>query len=166
MDKLLAIPVVLVLVMLQIGIFGNLTLLHGSPDIVLVAVIVWALNERVESGWSWGIAAGLMVGFISAHPLIAILAGYLLVTGFARYLHKRVWQAPFMAVLITTLFGTVVMATIALTDLRLRGSGYLLEDAVLQIVLPSLLMNLLFALPIHILFLDFVDWVYPLKDEV
>ena len=118
MDKLLAIPVILVLVILQIGIFGNLTLLHGSPDIVLVAVIVWALNERVESGWSWGIVAGLMVGFISAHPLVAILAGYLAVTGFARYLHKRVWQAPILAVLVTTLFGTLVMAAIAMIDLQ------------------------------------------------
>jgi rod shape-determining protein MreD len=165
MDKLLAIPSIILLMMLQIGIFSNITLIHGRPDIVLVAVIAWALNERVKSAWEWAIFAGLAMGFISALPAGAVLAGYVAITGFARLLQKRVWQTPLLAMFVTTLLGTLIMMGIAIVDLRFNGSTFLFKDALSQIVLPTVLMNLMIALPIHILFLDFADWVYPIKDE-
>lgn len=165
MDKLLAAPVLVVLMMLQIGIFSNVRLLQGTPDVMLVAVVVWALNERVKSAWIWGIAAGLLVGFISVLPLVPVLGGYVLITGFARILQKRVWQTPLLATFVTTLLGTLVMMVIAMVDLRFKGAGFAAGVAISEIVLPTVLVNLAISLPIHFLMLDFADWVYPLKDE-
>ncbi|MCD4673320.1 MAG: rod shape-determining protein MreD [Anaerolineaceae bacterium] len=165
MDKLLAILSVFILLMLQIGIFSNLRLLHGTPDVVLVAVIAWALNERVKTSWIWGIAAGVMVGFVSALPFGAVLAGYIAITGFARYLQKRVWQTPLLAMFISILFGTLLMAGIAIVDLTFGGAAFEVQNAFSQIILPTILLNLMISLPIHFLFIDFADWAYPLKDE-
>ena len=165
MDKLIAVPAVLILFMMQIGIFSNLTLLHGAPDVVLVAVIAWALNERVKTGWLWGVLAGVLVGFVSALPFVAVLAGYIAITGFARYLQRRVWQAPLLAMFMTTLLGTLVMAGIAIMNLSFESNSFSLQEAFSQIVLPTILMNLMISLPIHFIFIDFADWVYPLEDE-
>ena len=165
MDKLIAIPAVVLLFMMQIGIFSNMTLLHGTPDVVLVAVIAWALNERVKTGWLWGIAAGLLVGFASALPFVPVLVGYIAITGFARYLQRRVWQAPLLAMFVTTLLGTLIMAGIAILKLNFDGGRVGLQIAISQIVLPTVLLNLMISLPIHYIFIDFADWVYPLEDE-
>lgn len=165
MDKLIAIPAVLLLLMVQIGIFSNLTLLNGTPDVVLVAVIAWALNDRVKTGWLWGILAGIAVGFVSALPFVAVLAGYIAITGFARFLQKRVWQAPLLAMFMTTLLGTLMMTGIALLNLSFDGGGFSLQTAFSQIVLPTILMNLMISLPIHFIFIDFADWVYPFEEE-
>jgi rod shape-determining protein MreD len=165
MDKIIAIPAVLILLMMQIGIFSNLTLLRGTPDVVLVAVIAWALNGRVKTGWLWGIMAGVLVGFVSALPFVAVLIGYIAITGFARYLQRRVWQAPLLAMFITTLIGTLIMAAIGILNLTFDVGRFSLEVAVSQIVLPTILMNLMVSLPIHYIFTDFADWVYPLEEE-
>jgi len=165
MDTLIAIPAVILLFMLQIGIFSNLTLLHGAPDVVLVAVIAWALNERVKTAWLWGILAGVLVGYVSALPFVAVLAGYIFITGFARYLQRRVWQAPLLAMFMTTLLGTLIMAGIAILNLSFDSGSFSLQTAFSQIVLPTILMNLMISLPIHFIVIDFADWVYPLEDE-
>ena len=165
MDTLIAFPAVLILFMMQIGIFSNLTLLHGAPDVVLVAVIAWALNERVKTGLLWGILAGVLVGFVSALPFVAVLAGYVAITAFARFLQRRVWQAPLLAMFMTTLLGTLLMAGIAMMNLSVESSGFSLQEALSQIVLPTILMNLMISLPIHFIFIDFADWVYPLEEE-
>jgi rod shape-determining protein MreD len=165
MDKLIAVPIVLVLFMLQIGIFSNLRLLHGTPDVMLVAVIAWALNDRVKTGWLWGIMAGMLVGYASALPFVAVLAGYVAITGFARFLQRRVWQAPLLAMFMTTLLGTLMMAGITILSLSFGGSSFSFQTAISQIILPTVLMNLMLALPIHFIFIDFADWVYPLEEE-
>lgn len=165
MDTLIAFPAVLILFMMQIGIFSNLTLLHGAPDVVLVSVIAWALNERVKTGLLWGILAGVLVGFVSALPFVAVLAGYVAITGFAKLLQRRVWQAPLLAMFMTTLLGTLLMAGIAIMNLSVESGGFSLQEALSQIVLPTILMNLMISLPIHFIFIDFADWVYPLEDE-
>jgi rod shape-determining protein MreD len=165
MDKLIAIPAVLLLLMMQIGIFSNLTLLHGSPDVVLVAVIAWALNDRVKTGWLWGIMAGVAVGFVSALPFVAVIACYVAITWFARFLQRRVWQTPLLAMFMTTLLGTLMMTGIALLNLSFDGGGVSIQTAFSQIILPTVLMNLMISLPIHFIFIDFADWVYPLEEE-
>ena len=136
-----------------------------QPDVVLVAVIAWALNNRVKTGWLWGIMAGVAVGFVSALPFVAVLACYIAITGFARYLQRRVWQAPLLAMFMTTLLGTLMMAGIAILNLSFDSGGFSLQMAFSQIVLPTVLMNLMISLPIHFIFIDFADWVYPLEEE-
>lgn len=166
MDKLIVVIAVVLLLMMQIGIFSNLTLLHGTPDVMLVALIAWALNDRVKTGWLWGILSGILIGFVSALPFVLVLIGYVSITGFAIFFRQRVWQAPLLAVFMMTLFGSLIMMGLALVNLGFSGGGFSLEAAFSQIVLPTVLMNLMIALPIHYIFLDFADWLYPLEEEV
>jgi cell shape-determining protein MreD len=99
MAVLLAIPVLLTLLILQMGLVSNMPLLHGSADLLLLALVAWALNKRVRTAWLWAVLAGLMVAFVSALPPGVALVGYLVAVGLALLIRQRIWHMPLLAML-------------------------------------------------------------------
>jgi rod shape-determining protein MreD len=166
MPTLLALPILGVLLMLQMAIFSDLRLLQGAVDLVLVAVIAWALQKRVESAWRWGIIGGLLVTIASALPLGVALLGYTLAVGIAILLRQRVWQIPILAMFVSTILGTLVIQVISMIALRLAGSPLPMIKSLELITLPSILLNLLVAIPIFAIFGDLANWLYPEEIEV
>jgi rod shape-determining protein MreD len=162
----MAVPILGGLLMLQSAVISRIPLLHGTADLVLLAVIAWALQERVETGWHWAILAGLLVGFISALPLVSALAGYLLTVGIVLLLRRRVWQAPILAMFVATVIGTLLMHGISFFSLRLLGTPLPWRESLNLITIPSLLLNLVLAIPIYALLGDLANWLYPEELEV
>jgi hypothetical protein len=66
----------------------------------------------------------------------------------------------------TTLLGTLVMHAMTLISLTLTGSLLSPADAFGLITLPSLLLNLLFAIPMYAMMRDLARWVYPEEELV
>ena len=159
---LLAFPILLLTLILQTAVISRMTLLTGSADIILLIVAAWALQERVRSAWVWGALAGLMVGFVSAMPWYVYLAGYLAVVAFARVLTRRIWQAPLLAMFVVTFVGTLLLLFLAyLQHTLLDGVSLAFGEAFTQVFLPSLLLNLLLAIPIRSLMSDLAGWIQP-----
>ena len=73
---ILSIPIFAVLLMLQTAVFSRVPLLQGTTDLVLLAVVAWALQRKVQTAWQWAIVAGVMVSFVSAMPFGTLLLGY------------------------------------------------------------------------------------------
>ncbi|MCI0553663.1 MAG: hypothetical protein L0287_22170, partial [Anaerolineae bacterium] len=71
MRNLIALPVIILAVILQTAIVSRVYLLSGIADLPLVMLAAWALQEEVETAWHWAVATGLLVGFVSALPLLA-----------------------------------------------------------------------------------------------
>ena len=158
---LVAIPVIGLAIMLQTSIVGRINLLNGSADLVLLILAAWGLQERVHSAWVWGAAAGILVGFISGVPWYVYLGGYLVVIGLARLLAHRVWQAPLLAMFTVTLIGTLVLLMLTYLDRSVVENVSLAFNlSFLQIILPSILLNLLLAIPIHALIRDLANRLY------
>jgi cell shape-determining protein MreD len=158
---LVAIPVLGLAVMLQTSIVGRINLLNGEADLVLLILAAWGLQERVRSAWVWGAAAGLLVGFVSGVPWYVYLVSYLAVIGMARILAHRVWQAPLLAMFTVTLIGTLVLLMLTYLERSLFEVSLSFNLAFLQIILPSILLNLLLAIPVHALIRDLANRVYP-----
>ncbi len=154
------------LAVLQSAVFSRIVLLHGTADLLLLAIIAWALHKRVETAWHWGAIAGLIISIISALPFGAALAGYLLATLIALLLRQRVWQTPILAMFIATFLGTVLTHAISLVSLRLVGSPLPIIEALNLVTLPSLLLNFLLAIPIFALITDLANWIYPEELEI
>jgi len=55
---------------------------------------------------------------------------------------------------------------IGLIALRVTGTVLPVIEALNLIILPSLLLNLLFAIPIYALFSDLAKWIHPEKIEM
>lgn len=154
------------LAVLQSGLVSRIPLLHGTADLILLVLVAWALQKRVQTAWQWSIIGGLSVTIISALPLGAPLAGYLLATGLALLLRRRVWQAPILAMFFAVFAGTLITQTVNLAALLASGAPIPLLEAFNLVILPAVLLNLLLAVPTYALIGDLASWLYPEEIEV
>lgn len=166
MPVLIGIPFLVISLVLQTTVMSRLPLLNGTADVVLLVIIAWMLNEKVKHGWEWVIMAGLMVSFVSALPLLLPLFGYLLAVGLAYWLKKRIWQTPVLAMLFSTVIGTIVMQSLSLAVLIVLGSSISFPSGYSLVVLPSTLWNLILAIPVYTLVGEVADLVYPNENEI
>ncbi len=166
MALIAAFPVVVILTMLQVGVVSRLPLLYGTADIVMLAIIAWALHERVATAWFWTILAGAIVILVTALPFFTPLWGYLIATLLARLLRRRVWQTPFLAMLLVTFAGTLITQVLDWAVLQFQTGAYPILTSFNLIVMPSALLNLLFALPVYAVINDLADFIYPEKNEL
>jgi hypothetical protein len=158
---LIGIPVIGLAVILQTSIISRIDLLNGTADLVLVVLAAWGLQERIKGAWAWGLMAGLLVALISGLPWYVYPVSYLIVVGMARILAHRVWQAPLLAMFTVTLIGTLVLLMFTYLDRTLLEVSLDFDLAFTRIILPSTLLNLLLAIPVHAAIRDLVDRLYP-----
>jgi rod shape-determining protein MreD len=166
LSTLIAIPVLGGLMILQTSLLSRFPLLQGTSDLVMLAVIAWALQKRVETAWQWCIIGGLIFSLVSALPVGVALIAYSLITALALILRRHVWQAPLLAMLLTTFLGTVIMHAVSLVAVAISGTSLPFGAVVNLITLPSLLLNLLLAIPIYAIINDLAKWLYPEELEV
>jgi len=157
----LAFPVMGLLVLLQTTLVSQLPLLHGTADLVLLVIIAWALQKRVDTAWHWTIIGGLMISMASALPFGVPLIGYLLATSAAYFLRRRVWQAPILAMLIVTLIGTLLYHGTSWIALQIAGNPLDFFQVLNLITLPSLILNSLVSIPVFAIISDLAKWLYP-----
>ena len=163
--NLLAIPVLIIITMLQIGIVSRMPLLHGTADLLLLAILGWTLQKRVRNGWFWAATAGVLIGLTSEiSPFISILS-YMLMAALVQFFKRQVWQAPLLVMLLLTLICTLLEQGITLTTLIIGGTPLPILDSLSLITLPSILLNLVLAVPIYIIMADLANWVFPEEIE-
>jgi rod shape-determining protein MreD len=166
MATFISIPIFAALLILQTAIISRIPLLHGTADLVLLVILAWALQKRVQTAWQWGIIGGLMVGIVTALPFGTSLISYLLAVAMALALRQRVWQVPILAMFVATFLGTLLTHVIAVLSLRFLGDQIPIGDAFSLVTLPSILLNLLLAIPAYALLSDLAHWLYPEELEV
>ena len=162
--KLVAFPLLVLIVMLQSAIISRITLLAGFADLMLVVLAAWSLKVEPEDAWLWAIMAGTMISFVSGVPWPVVIGGYLFVVFLSQALRNRVWQAPILAMLSVTFLGTMLMNVMSLVVLQLLGRPLPLTESIGLIALPSLLLNLVFAIPVYVIIRDLAQWLSPLSE--
>lgn len=161
MAILLAIPILGFMVILQSAVFSQIQLLYGTTDLILIIVVAWAVQDRVTTAWHWGIIAGLLASLATAVPAFAIIPTYVLITGIAIYMRRIFWQRPLLAMITASVLGTLVSQIITVVVLVIDGTSIPVIEAFYLITIPSVLLNLLLAVPIYALMGDLANWLYP-----
>jgi hypothetical protein len=161
MRNLVGLPLLALAVVLQSAIVPSFALLSGYADLMLVLLAAWALQENVDTGYQWALMGALMMSIASHLPWFIYVAGYVGVVFMARLLQKRVWQVPMLAMFTVTFLGTVIMHLLTFVDVSLLGGAASFSDAMGLVTLPSLLLNLLVAIPVFGIMRDFSRWVFP-----
>lgn len=162
--SLIGFPLLALVVIVQSTVISKITLLSGYADLMLVVLAAWALQAEATTAWQWAILGGAMVSFVSGLPWPVVLAGYLFVVLLAQILKRRVWQAPLLAMFTVIFIGTLTMNFVALLVLNLLGDPLPFGDSLGLVVLPSLLLNLLIAIPVYAMVRDLASWVGPEKE--
>jgi len=165
MRHLVAFPILALAVILQSAIVSRISLLSGYADLTLVIVIAWALQEGVTTAWHWAILAGAMTAVVSGLPWGVPLAGFLMAVLSARALQKRIWQAPLIAMFTVTFLASLFSHLLSFTVISLGGASLSPGDTFSLVTLPSVLLNLLLAMPVFWLMRDLSQWVNPIEEE-
>lgn len=163
-EILSAFPILFIAGFLQIGFFGQIHLLHGSADLILMIVIGWSLNSLSRYSWIWVLLAGLIMSFLSAMPMNGYMFIYIFVWLIIMLLRKHLWQMPMILMLFMTIVGTIIESGFAIGMLTLTGGAINYTDAFEQILIPSLVLNLLLAIPTYAFLNDVANTIY--YDEI
>ena len=149
MRILVGIGLLLGAALLQVTLVTRITLLQGSADLVLRVLISWMLQPGSQPDWKWGLPAGVMLGYASALPDWVLLASYAGAAGICQLLKGRIWQGQLLALLSATLLGTLCIHLVTLGYLFLSAHPLDAIEALNLITVPTMLLNLIFILPVH-----------------
>jgi rod shape-determining protein MreD len=150
-ESLRASGVLFVAAMLQVVIVSSLALGGGAPDLLLVTVVVLGLLRGSIPGAVFGFAGGLVVDVLTLETLgitslVLTLAGFWAgrwaeTTGRGRKL------APILAVGVITL----VAGAFAFVLHYMLGEEVVARHALVTVLVPTLLANLVLAYPAYLL---------------
>jgi rod shape-determining protein MreD len=150
---------------LQTSIFSQTMLISGSADLVMLFLIAWSLQEQVKNSWLWAVVAGFIISIVSAMPFFAPLLGYLGVLGISKLLQRRLWRIPILVMFIITFMGTFYQQALYVVTLQVSGVPIPWDQSLDAVILPSVLLNLIFAIPIYAIANELVGRIYPLEVE-
>jgi cell shape-determining protein MreD len=165
MDTLVAIPILLFTILLQVTAVSRLPLVHGTADLVLLTLIAWGIHSKTNNAWIWALIGGLLASIFTAVPWLAVVIPYIVIALSAQLLHGRFWQSPILAMLLITLLGTFVVQLTTMTILNFNDIQVNFTLALESIIFPSLILNLMLALPIYLIVKDISRWVYPVMNN-
>ncbi|MGA9533012.1 MAG: rod shape-determining protein MreD [Anaerolineales bacterium] len=148
MAILLGIPALALLAILQSTVFGTLRVLDGAPDLILLAVVGWALTGRARQAMALGLVGGVFLDLLSGTPIGTSAIGLILVAYLVSLSEGRFWEAHFLMPLAAVLGASLVYHTAGLVVLVLLGRTLDWAYALTRVVLPSTFLNLLLALPV------------------
>lgn len=166
MALLVSIPILAGLAIVQSVILSNLPLLLGTVDLVLVVLLAWALQDKVRTAWQWGLIGGGFMTLLSGLPLGVYIGGYTGAIIVARIIRRRIWKLPFLGMLTATFIGSLMVLAASWLARWLTGVFIPIDTAMISIVLPSILLNLLITVPVFFVMRDLANWIYPKEIEV
>jgi rod shape-determining protein MreD len=155
-----------ILAIIQSTIVSTMPLLNGTADLFLLFIVAWALQDRVDSALQWCLIGGIYASLYSALPFGTYIIAYIVCVGIAILLKRRIWKAPFLAMLAATFICTLVVQFISLGSRLITGVSMPMVSVLNLILLPSLLLNLILAIPVFSIMHDMANWLYPEELEV
>lgn len=166
MANLIASISLLIAVILQTTIFVRINILYGAADLVLLTLVSWVIYEQIDSSFRWGLLAGLLVGIASALPFWLVVIEYVLVVTILGTIQARVWQAPLLLLFSSVFSGTFIINSIDFFYLWITGVPLNIDEVFNLVILPSLVLNIILALPIYSIMGELAKQVYPPEVEV
>jgi rod shape-determining protein MreD len=146
MQLYIALPMLVVLAILQSVWLSDVDVLGAQPDLVLLVVIVWSSLRGAGEGALWGFVAGLILDLFSGGPL----GGHALaLVGVATLSGQAVGQGLGSEVVRVTLLAipsVLVYHVLLLVMLAWIGFPVDWDYGLIQVALPSVALNALLSI--------------------
>ncbi len=156
----------MVVYILQTAIFSRISLISGTPDLILLFLAAWSLQENAKRAWIWTIITGFFVSLVSAMPFYAPLIAYVCVFGISKLLQRQVWRIPLLAMFIISFLGSLLQGLIYTGALLISGSIIAWGQSLDAVILPSILLNLIFTIPVYAIVSDIAGRIFPVEEEI
>ncbi|PKO07462.1 MAG: hypothetical protein CVU41_01850 [Chloroflexi bacterium HGW-Chloroflexi-3] len=167
MRKIFILLFVLIIAMLQLGIFSNIQILAGKIDILMLGVVAWIIQKKTEliDIFIYSIFTVFFIYLISAEPIIIIFGLYSLIVFMVYWSKNNIQQLPIISMLIFSAVFTFFHLVIFGFYLQLSGIAMVAEEVFQSVILPSMIINLIAAIPMYLLVNELHRWVYPFAEE-
>ncbi len=160
MSIIVSVPILLLLLILQTTIASEITLIHGVADLMLVWLAAWGLISKDNSGYLLAFFAGGLVSYVSALPWYVFPLAYLSVIFLGRYVFKQLWQSPLLSMFAITLVASILLYVFTMVGLRINGTDYSWQVSLTNVIIPSVFLNLLLAIPMYAIVKDLGGWIF------
>lgn len=164
MSILISFPIIILLMVLQTTFIREITLLNGAADLFLILIAAWALQSKDNSAWFWAVFTAALYGYISAVPWYVFIVTYLSVVMMAKFIRGKLWQSPLMSMFIITIVGSIILYVLTIIGLRFEGVSYPMQSTLVRVIIPSIFLNLVLAIPMYAIMKDIAVRVF--KGEV
>lgn len=166
MGYLLAFPILFITMMLQMVVINKIPLLYGYADLVVLVIVVYAMHPKANRAWFWGLLAMTLYGYVSKIPYFVPIIVFSAIIISAQYIKKRIWQMPLIAFIFVIISASLLFQILSLGALVILGSSLPIMESINLIVIPSVMLNLIFSVPIYFIFNDFLDIVFTEKEKI
>jgi rod shape-determining protein MreD len=160
----IAIVVMLLLAVVQTAVLPHFPITGLVPQLSFLVALAWALLHGLEEGLVWGFVAGFWLDIFSIGPLgataLAYMAAILVIVWLLQWLPNNHFFIP----LVMAALGTLVYLIVYLVFARLLGYGVTTATAVS--LLPLILLNAAFMLPVYWLINRLNRLFYPPRVEL
>ena len=166
MAELLFYPILILLLILQMVIVRQLPLFNGSVDLLLLWLAACGLQKQGKNVWIGALFVALLMSFVSAQPWFIWIISYFSVVLLSRFMNRHFWHNPLIALILVVFFCSAISLFSQMGAMFLQGTSLELMKSVKYVIIPSIFLNLLFAIPVYVLVNDMAQWVYPIgKNE-
>lgn len=143
MTLYLAVPLLVVISILQTTIIPELAVWGVFADLPLLVVVSWSLLRGSREGIVWGFITGLTVDLFSGAPFGAATLPMILVGLLAGLGKATIFRAHIALPLVAMFLASVLYDLLFLLIVRLSGNPVAWLESLLQLILPSALLNAL-----------------------
>lgn len=146
---------------LQMSVFSQWKILSGSADIILLFVVAWCLQDRNKQLWLLVLIMAGIAGTISALPAYIPIIVYLIVFRASRLFQARLMQSPLLSMIVLTFAATLLQILLNIAYLFVIRVDLNFSDAMVEVALPSVLLNMLLAIPVHAIVREIAIYAFP-----
>ncbi|MEJ2747436.1 MAG: rod shape-determining protein MreD [Anaerolineae bacterium] len=153
----LAIPVMLLLAVLQTAVLPHFPVLGLIPQLPFLVALAWGLLRGMNEGLVWAFIGGLFLDLFSVAPMGVTSLSYMLAILAVVWIENAMPADRFFVPVIMAIAATVIYLLVYLILLRLLGYLTTLQGA--AALLPTAILHGLLILPIYWL-LYYLDRIF------
>jgi rod shape-determining protein MreD len=148
MGHVLALPILALAAVMQATFVPQIRLFGGQPDLIMLLVLAWVITSPLEQAVTWAFVGGFAVDLLSAAPVGASIIGLITLVFIVEQLKGQLVNLNIVVLFGLVLLGTLIQYVTLSLMLVLSGFSIRPIEQFFYIVLPSLLYNVVFSVPI------------------
>lgn len=149
MTGLLSIPIMAIAVVLQATFLPQFRLLGGTPDLVFLFIVCWALNAKLEEGVTWALVGGILQDVVSAAPTGVTSLSMVIVVFVIYGIVHQFYRVTLFLIVAFVLLGTVFHKLVFMIILTVSGVNVNVLNDLSYVVLPTVAYNVVAVWPIY-----------------
>jgi rod shape-determining protein MreD len=145
-STLIAIPVMVVLAVVQIVILPRVSFFPEAPSLPLLFALAWSLVSNVEEGVIWAFIGGLLMDIFTIAPVGGLALTYTLAVFAVNLIHGLLPPNRFAVPVISAVVATTVQQLLYILYLRIFG---ILANTTLITLLQTVVVQAILIIPIY-----------------